>query len=320
MTERPSRDPASPTARPIRKPKRKRKRERGFAPWSPEPESLELVEHVRTVLVLFAAYLPVTIRQVFYRLVATIGYPKDEKAYSRLCEVLVRARRSGVLSWDDFRDDGFTRTSSTAWSSPADWAETVLDSARGYRLDRQSGQERRLVVWCEAGGMVPQLDRVARDYSIPVYCSGGFDSVTAKHDVAQEFARLGAATVLHVGDLDPSGVHMFGSLDEDVRAFLDGLGAGGRVEFVRLAVTRDHVDEYGLPTSPPKKTDNREFSGDTVQAEALPPDELARILRGAIVDRLDGYVLEAVLAREEEERESLVSKVSAVLEGLSDET
>jgi len=296
--------------------KRKTTRVRGFAPWSPTAESLALVEQVRTVLATFRAHLPVTIRQVFYRLVSTVGFPKTEEGYDRLCEILNRARRSGLISWDDIRDDGFTRREPTSWSSPADWAEAVLDSARRYRLDRQSDQERRLVVWCEAGGMVPQLVRVAGDYSVPVFSSGGFDSVTAKHDVAVELAALGDATVLHLGDLDPSGVHMFGSLDEDVRSFLDGLGAGGRVEFVRLAVTAEQVDELDLPTSPPKTSDRRSFSGDTVQCEAIPPDELARILRAAIVERLDGDTLETVLDRETGERDRLVEHVSGFLESL----
>jgi hypothetical protein len=107
---------------------------------------------------------------------------------------------------------------------------------------------------------------------------------------------------------------MFGSLDEDVRAFLSSMG--GDVDFVRLAVTAEQVDRLGLPMSPPKKTDRRSFEGDTVQAEAIPPDELARIVRSAIVDRLDGYVLEGVLSLEDQDRERLVGHVSGFLESL----
>lgn len=296
------------------KTKKRTTRVRGFAAWSPRGETLALLEDVRTVLETFRAFLPVTLRQVFYRLVATVGYPKDERAYDRLGEMLNRARRAGLIDWDDIRDDGFTKRTPTSFDDPTDWAEAVLASAKSYRLDRQRLQDGRLVVWCEAGGMVPQLERVAREYSVPVYSSGGFDSVTAKHEVAEEFSRLGSATVLHVGDLDPSGVHMFGSLDEDVRAFLASMG--GDVDFVRLAVTREHVERLSLPTAPAKPTDRRAFSGDTVQAEAIPPDELARIVRGAIVDRLDGHILEAVLAAEEAERTRLVEHVSGILESL----
>ena len=290
-------------------------RPRGFAPWKPDTDTLALLDDVRDVLATFRAFLPVTVRQVFYRLVATKGYAKDEKSYGRLADKLVRARRAGLIGWDDIRDDGFTRRESTSWDDPADWGQAVLRSASGYRLDRQRGQERKLVLWCEAAGMVPQLERVGREYSVPVYSSGGFDSVTAKHDVAEEFSRLGSSLVLHIGDLDPSGVHMFGSLDEDVRAFLEALG--GSATFTRLAVTLDHVEEFDLPTAPPKKTDRRSFAGDTVQAEAIPPDELAKIVRSAIVARLDRDVLAAVLEVEHEERSRLVKQVSGLLEAIS---
>ena len=298
------------------KTKRRTTRPRGFAPWTPQGESLELVQQVRKVLTLFRAYLPVTIRQVFYRLVSTVGYPKDEKSYSRLCDILNRARRAGLIDWDDFRDDGFQRSRMSSFDSPSDWAEAVLHSARSYRLDRQSGQARRLVVWCEAAGMVPQLERVAKEFSVPVLCSGGFDSVTAKHSVAVEWASMGDVTVLHLGDHDPSGVHMFGSLDEDIRSFLDGLNAGGRVEFQRLAVTLEQVVEFDLPTAPAKETDRRSFDGDTVQCEAIPPDELARILERAILDRFDPRGLQGVLSLEEEQRTKLVEHVSDFLESL----
>jgi hypothetical protein len=298
------------------KTKKRTTRPRGFAPWKPEPASLELVDHVRKVLSLFRAYLPVTIRQVFYRLVSTIGFPKDEESYDRLCEVLNRARRAGLIDWDDFRDDGFQRSRMSSFDSPADWAEAVLHSARSYRLDRQSGQARRLVVWCEAAGMVPQLERVAKEFSVPVLCSGGFDSVTAKHSVAVEWASMGDVTVLHLGDHDPSGVHMFGSLDEDIRAFLNGLDGGGRVQFQRLAVTLDQVVELNLPTAIAKETDRRSFDGETVQCEAIPPDELARILERAILDRFDPQGLQGVLSLEEDQRTKLVDHVSDFLESL----
>ena len=289
-------------------------RARGFAPWKPQEKSRALLRDVQVVLDTFRAYLPVTLRQVFYRLVSTVGYPKDEDSYERLCGMLNRARRAGIIEWDAIRDDGFTKRIPSCWETPVEWAEAVLRSATQYRCDRLTGQERRLVLWCEAGGMVPQLERVATEYSIPVYSSGGFDSVTAKHEVAEEFSRLGSATVLHIGDLDPSGVHMFGSLDEDVGAFLKQLG--GDVCFVRLAVTREHVEQMGLPTAPPKVTDRRAFAGDTVQAEAIPPDELARIVRRAILDRLDGNTFDAVIAHEQEQRERAVEYATSLVEAL----
>jgi hypothetical protein len=75
-------------------------------------------------------------------------------------------------------------------------------------------------------------------------------------------------------------------LADDVSAFVDELG--GEVSFRRLAVTPVHIDELALLTAPPKPTDNRTFDGQgTVQAEAIPPNELARILKDALASNFD---------------------------------
>jgi hypothetical protein len=58
---------------------------RGFAPWSPQAATLELLEQVRAVLDEYENYLPLTIRQIFYRLVGAHNYDKTEQAYDRLC-------------------------------------------------------------------------------------------------------------------------------------------------------------------------------------------------------------------------------------------
>ena len=92
--------------------------------------------------------------------------------------------------------------------------------------------------------------------------------------------------VQHIGDFDPSGVHIYQSLADDVSAFVGELG--GEVSFRRLAVTPKHIDEFVLPTAPAKATDNRSFDGQgTVQAEAIPPDQLAHILRDALASNFD---------------------------------
>lgn len=286
-------------------PKAKTHRPRGFAPYSPRGDAKALLDAVGVVLAAFRAQLPLTIRQIFYRLVATTGFPKSEKAYRRLAEILNRARRGGLIPWNAIRDDGFHRPGNLGWDGPDDVLSSIGDTLGRFTLDRQTGQDRRVVVWCEAGGMVPQLANVCRVFSVPVYSSGGFDSVTVKHDLASEFAAMGNVLVFHIGDHDPSGVHVFGSLDADIRAFLDAMG--GRAEFVRLAVTPDQIDEHDLPTSPPKTTDRRTFEGDTVQAEALPPDVLADVVRDAIDGALDAEIFQAAVEMESAARKRLVS-------------
>ncbi len=164
------------------------------------------------------------------------------------------------------------------------------------------------MVWCEAGGMLPQLANYCEDYGVPVLSSGGFDSVTTKHNFAREVSRMGSwVEILHIGDHDPSGVHMCSSLDEDLQAFVEYYG--GMIEVTRLAVTPDQVDILGLPTAPPKKTDKRSFEGRTTQAEAIPPRTLRAIVTDAILSRMDEDIYQSVLAQEEEIRKSLAEKL-----------
>jgi len=274
-----------------------RTRPRGFAPYRPQAPALALIEAVRTVLGDYRDHLPMTLRQVFYRLVSAEVIGKTENDYGRMCEIVGRARRSRLIDMSVFRDDGFRQRPPPGYEDEDALLRLFRQDIETFTLDRQIGQPRRIVLWCEAAGMVPQLERVAHEYSVPVASSSGFDSITAKHAQAKEIAGSGfPTTVLHIGDHDPSGVHVFGSLDEDVRAFANAYA--GDCSFTRLAVTPEQVEEHGLPKAPPKETDNRSFEGMTTQAEALDPKTLAGIVRAAIEKRQDGETRRAVIASE----------------------
>ena len=296
-------------------------RPRGFINWSPSNtirknsfgESMhshspaEIVEAVQGILEDSFDILPLTLRQIFYMMVSNHAYEKTEQAYSRLCETMNKARRAQIVDMDDIRDDGLTELHTHGWGSERALIHHFKRGAEQFTLDRQDSQEKKLIVWCEAGGMAPQLESAVSEYHIPVLSSGGFDSVTTKHNMAKRISDLEDVEILHIGDHDPSGVHLYYSLDEDLQAFL--LDFGGDVEMTRLAVTPDQVEEMGLPTAPPKKTDNRSFEGKTTQAEAIPPRTLRQIVQDAVEDRIDHEAYQAVLAEEKEIRARLVERL-----------
>jgi hypothetical protein len=283
-------------------------RARGFIEaWHPRGETWELLCRIREVLDEYVEQLPLTLRQIFYILVGRHAYEKTERAYERLCETLNKARRAKVVNMDAVRDDGFTNEIPTFFDSANDFLDAVGVSARLLRLDRQAGQVRRLALWCEASGMVPQLQRIADPFGIGVHSSGGFDSLTAKHQIAQLWTDA-PVTVLHIGDHDPSGVHCFSSLSEDVASFADHYD--GDVRFVRLAVTPEQAAFYKLPAAPPKPTDRRRVDGDeTWQAEALDPRDLADIVRDAIEKRVDRPAYERVLEEEGVARVAVLNRL-----------
>ena len=121
---------------------RVRLRVRGFADWSPRKDTLALLEIVRVVLAEYAEYLPLTLRQIFYRLVGAHGYEKTEQAYERLGEHLVRARRARLIAMDAIRDDGGATDRPNMWASANEFLDTVRDRPRPRRCGAHAHHHR----------------------------------------------------------------------------------------------------------------------------------------------------------------------------------
>lgn len=226
--------------------------------------------------------------------------------------MLNRARRARMIPMDSIRDDGFIGGMGIriGYLDASEFILDVRDKAGSYTRDRQEEQDRRIVLLCEAGGMVPQLERVANPYGIAVKSSGGFDSTTIKHAIGRDWR--GHVSVVHVGDYDPSGECMYNALAEDVQAF--AWEYGGDIEFVRLAVTQNHIEQYDLPTAPPKTSSHqtKKRMEVTTQAEALDPATLAAIVRDGITSRMDMNIYRQAVEREEADRETLLTMINRV--------
>jgi hypothetical protein len=321
------------------------RQEFGFIDWQPREKTRELIEMVLAILEEYKSELPLTLRQIFYRAVAKYLLEKTDKAYNRLGEHCATARRAGLLPFEAIRDDTGVVSNPFDFKDPSDFWTYVGSLADDYVRERFAGQARQLIVMPEAAGMVPQLERVCIPLGVPVRSGGGYDSVSFKYNLARVIdASDRPVTVLHLGDFDPSGENMFDNLRQDVGTFVVQVRAGidpsdgddgvtiaeltrvamekekPWVEFVRLAVTPAQIRQFNLPTAPAKKTDTRtkafeQKHGDngTVQLEALPPDEVAAIVRAAIVTRTDADVFNDNLALERQERAEIRRAVNGLL-------
>lgn len=294
-----------------------RGRPKGYADWRPQAKTRLLLDQVYAVLDEYEDYLPLTVRQIFYRLVGSYGYEKTELAYSRLSEHLVRARRAELIPFDLIRDDGVVIHSSRWHDGVEDFWDDTGRRIKNYRRDRQAGQTARVELWCEAGGMASQLARVANDYSVPVFSAGGFASLTAVRDIAERALDLDVPTILlHAGDYDPSGESIFASIALDAAAFVeaDRIVNTLAIHPIRIALTGEQVADYQLETAPPKVSDSRSASWEgegTCQLEALAPDLLAAIVRGSIASVFDPDVLQRQVEREDEDRVGLLRALPA---------
>ena len=268
-------------------------RTRGYVlDYKPYAKTRDLLDQAQTVLDEYRAYWPLTCRQIFYRLVGAYGYDKSEAAYGRLCKHLANARRARLIPFEAIRDDGVTTYRLDHFDDRDAFLRHVRHMGERYTRNKLAGQDLHIEVWCEAAGMLPQLDSVAAPFSVRVYSSGGYNSLTAKKDLADRIVCIEKpAIILHLGDFDPSGVNIFDSVAEDVAAFVEADRPHGlvTVNFYRIALTRAQVAAYDLPTAPPKATDSRSktWDGGTCQLEALPPDVIAGILKDALWQHID---------------------------------
>jgi hypothetical protein len=302
-------------------------RPRGYAPWKPQKKTMVIVNQVLEILDEYAAHLPLTIRQIFYRLVGAYAYPKDEKAYKRLCEYMNRGRRAHMIDMDALRDDGISVMASSFYDGVEAFWDDVARQARNYRRNRQQGQRQMVELWCEASGMMPQLALEADGFSVPVYSNSGFVSIPSVRTMVAHALRNSVPTViLHVGDLDPSGDSIFTAMTEDAAAFVEQerVLATQKIVPVRVALTGAQVLQYKLPTAPPKpKKDGTGYAdgrtpkwlttpdakltgGGTVQCEALAPNDLAAIVRMALEDVFDLEKVSDHITTEHAERTQLL--------------
>jgi len=241
----------------------------------------------------------VTLRQLFYRLVAALLLPNTTNAYKSLSRYTAEARRAGAFP--SLMDRGRTIHRYRTFAGPAmarQWLQQI------YRLDRTQGQAVSLYLGVEKAGIVEQLQTWFGELGIPVLALGGYGSQTYVDDVIEDVTQTDRpAVLLYAGDHDPSG--------EDIdRDFTKRTGCWSKVR--RVALTADQVEAYALPPQPGKETDSRarsfvERHGRLVQVEldALPPDVLRGLYAEAIAEFWDADAYDKVVQREVADRRKL---------------
>src|SRR5262249_30142419 len=81
---------------------------------------------------------------------------------------------------------------------------------------------------------------------------------------------------------------------------------GVDLEFRRIGITEEQIDEYDLPRKPRKQTDRRVLHiQDTVETEAMPAGILRQLLRSEIESLLPPHALNVAKIAEESEKAEL---------------
>lgn len=239
---------------------------------------------------------PVTLRQLFYRLVAVGKLPNVDTSYKTLSARTAAARRDGWFP--ALLDQGRTIEIARSWPSASAMLAEQVDR---FRLDHAGGQPYTIVIGVEKATMAEQLWSWFADYGVPIVALRGYSSETLERRVIRHVeSQDRPAVLLYAGDHDPTG--------EDIdRNFIHQTDCWDEV--VRVALSGEQVDRYALPAMPGKASDSRADGfiakhGRLVQVEleALDPDTLRELYEDAFNDFWDTSAYDTVVAEEEEQR------------------
>lgn len=246
-----------------------------------------------------AADHPMTVRQLFYRMVSRGVIAKTEAEYKKtVCRLLVEMRLSGDIPFGHVADNTRWQRKPASFSSLED---ALRSTAEFYRRALWADQLVYVEVWLEKDALAGVMMEETAPWDVPLMVTRGYPSISYLYEAASAIAACGKPAYLYyLGDHDPSGVDITRNVEQRLRQF----APQAEIHFERLAVKPWQIIEWNLPTRPTKSTDSRSrhFDGDSVEVDAIPAQTLRELVRGAIAQHINGYALQATEAAEQHER------------------
>ena len=271
-----------------------------------QQKSLDLIELVNQVVDEYSAQgYELTLRQVYYQLVARGYIPNNERSYKNVGSLINDGRLAGLIDWHSVTDRTRNLRSESHWDTPAD----VIASARYlYNLDKWKGQPNYVEVWVEKDALVDIVGQACSPLDTPYFSCRGYTSQSEMWSAAQRFIRQKQREkriIIHLGDHDPSGIDMTRDIQERLELF------GADVFVKRVALTMNQIQTYNPPPNPAKITDSRaskyidQFGDESWELDALEPKVITDLIKKQVIMYRDDAIYRAVYDKELREKEEL---------------
>lgn len=245
------------------------------------PSTLKMIAVANQIIEEYVAKgFDLTLRQLYYQLVAKAIIPNHEKSYKNLGETINKARLAGLVDWHHIVDRTRNVRGVTTWQDPA---QIIRATGRSYRTNKWKNQPYRVECWIEKDALVGVIERVCVDLEIDFFSCRGYTSQSEMWSASQRLLRYHedgqVPVILHLGDHDPSGVDMTRDVQDRLTMFM------GNIEVKRLALNMSQVRQYNPPPNPAKMTDSRcenyvrEHGNESWELDALPPEALTELIR-----------------------------------------
>ena len=250
------------------------------------PATLELIFVCNKIIEEYEAQgFTLTVRQLYYQLVARGVLENVQANYNRVSSVISDARIAGLISWTAIEDRNRSLKGIRHYTGPAQALQSVLG---GYKLDLWANQQFRPEVWVEKAALESVIGGICNRLRVDFFAQRGYNSQSAQWEAGRRFARYISKgqipIVFHLGDHDPSGIDM----TEDNRGRLS-MFAQTNIIVQRLALNWDQVQHYKPVPNPAKTTDSRfkeyrkRFGDESWELDALDPSVIQELIRVAVM-------------------------------------
>jgi hypothetical protein len=266
-----------------------------------QKKTLSIIDQAKLIMSDFRPFA-MTVRQIFYQLVARQIVENTRDRYQAVSSALVKARKEGLIPWEWIEDRMRQPRHVAMWNGLPDFLDVVR---RSYRREVWTTQPQRIEVWLEKDALSGIFEDALNPYGVTLNVARGWDgwsSIKAASDRLDD-----GDEILYYGDFDPSGEDMPRSL----RDRLAELGSMPTVTVIALEYA--DIARYTLPSNFTKNTDTRrgafvaKYGDVAVELDALPPDVLQARLVSEVEARMDLKALEQVRAAEQKDLRRLNS-------------
>lgn len=259
-----------------------------------------------------------TVRQLYYQLVARGFIPNSQESYKRLVSILTDGRLSGEFPFEwlldrtrEARPGRFSGDQVSVESALRSAARDLRQAPESWLWrDRWLGQPYHVSVWVEKEALAGVFEGPCNQLGVAWFVLRGYSSLSALSqwvDNVSEAYEAGddrtieEAVVLYFGDHDPDGWEIPRSAERNVEAIAEVRGIElPPVTFKRIALLHEQIRRFSPPPFPAKETSSRFDSyvrehglRDAWELDALRPEVLDKLIRDAVEEHFDGEIHDA---------------------------
>lgn len=269
---------------------------------------IEAIEEMRP-------HWPLTVRQVYYQMVARLVLDNKQKNYRLVSRILTTLRENDLVEWRAITDRTRRTTYKRGVSNVNEWIEAQLSrlfNPSYYGRCYVQSQDIHVEVTTEKDALSSIMEDVCYWFCVRLNVIRGQNSATMNHEISERLADAmmqdKKPVLLHFGDLDASGVAIPRAIK---RILWERHGVDAEVK--TLALTPEQIIEHDLPTSvdavKPQDPNYKKWLDEygpaqpMVELDALHPETLKKILEQGLKDAFNMDDFSEEQAKEIQDRE-----------------